>query len=314
MLIQFLDAHSALTLSSRPLLEGKRHYTERYLWDLYNMFGSSPREFHRYTSNPVAYEDLVIDQIKTIEPDDLRYVSYNPKSTHCRIFTVWPSPTNRDMFEKRIVSRFTFELLWDHLLKYRISDIQHFYYRFQKSPTMAACAGWIFEHRVHQLLRRQPEIQLVPVVQDKLGSDDCIYKDYQWENPMDLWLPGSAERPFNEVGRFRENRYCHFDSPGADSILLVYPPDGLPQILLIFVVTYSTETHDVSEDILRKIDSYRLPPDARRYYVVVTPRGNWPKIQVPKAYFGGEGRMKLPDEELRVFNYPVGDHVLFPDN
>ena len=266
-----------------------------------------------YTSNPAAYEDLVIDQIQIIEPDDLRYIPYNPKSTHCRVFTVWPSPTSRYMYENRIVSRLIFELLWDRLLQYRISDMRYLYYEFRASATMAASAVWIFEHRIHQLLRSQATIRLVPIIRHKPGPNDYIYKGYQWENPIDLWLPGSAERPLVEGGRFRRNRYCRLDSPGANSFLLVYPPDGSPPILLIFVVTCSTEIHYVSEDILRKIDSCSLPPDVRRYYVVVTPKGARPKIKFPEAYSGKKGSTRQSDKGLRVFNYPVGDNVLFPD-
>jgi len=243
-----------------------------------------------------------------MDPDDLLYASYNPRSTHHRIFTIWPWPANRYGYEKRIASRHILELLWDERLKFRFFDMGYMYTQYRASVASAADAGWIFESRVHQLLRSQPTVQLFPLIMGKLGSDDFIYKGFSWENPMDIQLPGSDENTLVKGGDFHANRYYRLvstDFPGIDSLLLVCPPDGSPPILLIFRIMHTAEAHYVSEDTLRGIDNLGLPRDARKYYVVVVvaPGGVEPVVRVPAAYFGRRGRTKLHEKVLRVLTH-----------
>ena len=304
-----------LTLRSRSFIGTEDPCTEQQLWYLYDRFRASPGDLATLARNPVEYEDLVLDQLATMEPDDLRsiYCCPAPVRQHIFIFTLWPSPTSRHEPETRIASQHVLELLWENLLRYRTPDMGYLYHQFRTSATTVADARWIFESRIHQLLRSRQIVRLFPIMQDRSRPGDVIYKGYPQENPMDLQLPGSDEDRLVEGGELRGNCCYRLPSANFSALLLICPPDGSAPDLLIFQITHNTKAHDVSEDSLRDIDNLGLSPDTLRYYVVVTPqRGVRSEIRFPKAYFGKRDRSKLPDNVLWVFNYAVPAGVLFP--
>ena len=185
--------------------------------------------------------------------------------------------------------------------------------QYWNSATTGISAGWIFESRVHQLLRSQQTIQLFPVTLHSSEADDFIYKGYSRKTPTDLQLPESDEDTLVKGCDFYANRYYRLvsaDFPEVHSLLLICPPDGSSPLLLIFHITRTAKAHDASEETLRSIDNLDLPKDTRKYYVVVTPEGVEPEVRVPRSYFGRRGRTKLRDKVLRVFTYPVPFKVL----
>lgn len=262
----------------------------------------------------VAYESLVVEKIWEIDPDKLLYAFRNSHfkyASHMIVIT-GPSPNRRDEFENRIASRRIFELLWEVHLKARVSDVRHFYDLFRAKTTTAADAGWVFEFRMHQVLREKRTIQLFPITQDHPGPVNFIYTGHSREKPIDIHLAGSDEHLLVEKGELYTNRYYRpkpVDHPAVDSLLLVHPP-GSPPILLMFQITRKVEEHGANEGDLCRINNLDLPEITRKYYVAATPEDIEPKIKIPRGY-DGTGAARLPDAVLRVLNYPVSLGTLF---
>ena len=88
------------------------------------------------------------------------------------------SPDSRDTCEKRIISQHVFDHLWDKHRQYQIPDMEYSYNQLQAGPTTADFARWIFEFRIHQLLRGQQTIRIFSIGQDRHRLGDFIYNDY----------------------------------------------------------------------------------------------------------------------------------------
>ncbi|KAF9647700.1 hypothetical protein BDM02DRAFT_3129593 [Thelephora ganbajun] len=307
-------------LQARPFL-GTNPHTECQLWYLRNEFGASPRNLDLYGDVPAEYEALVRQEIADISPEQLRYVFLNPKSRrHSHyIITAEPSPTDRFIPVMNVVSRHVFELLWEKHIKHRAGDMAYFHDLFLASPVTAVTAGWLFELRMHQLLANQRTIRLFPI----LGCHDqvdLIYNDYtaseERKDPANVQLTASEERDLLEGAQLQKDRYYRpkiTNFPAIDSLLLVHPPGEPSPILLMFQITRNKQDHDANVRGLDKVKNMGLPPDACRYYVVVTPEGVQPKIMVSMEYFGENIRQILPDEVFPVFHYPVREKEMFTD-
>ena len=103
------------------------------------------------------------------------------------------SRASRGAARKTIASRFIFELLWDEYLKDQASEMQDLYNLFSGSPITAVAAGWVFEFRMHQLLKDGRVIQLFP-----------IYRSHPWVRRYPLWqlsrcLPPKAKLKTSHV-------------------------------------------------------------------------------------------------------------------
>jgi len=310
MWIRPLDVAEAHAFRSRPFIGIRGTYTERQLWELYVKFGASPRSLALHTSDPDGFECLVTRQIMEVRSDVLRCASCDPENIFDHVFVTLPSPTSRNTYEKRIISRHVFELLWENHLQYYISDMEYFYHNFRVSPSTADFTGWIFEFRIHQLLGRQQTIQIFSIGQDSPRLGNFIYNGYPGVS-LTLQLPGSNEHLLVEDGHFHMNRYYrlkHTDFPAIDSLLFL---PGSPPTLVVFQITRNAEEHNVSEDSLRSVDKLGLPWNTRRVWVVVTPEGVKPEIKIPMAYFGMEVRTRLVGEGFGAYHLPVPLSELF---
>ena len=260
------------------------------------------------------------------------------------IVTIQPSPTNRGRTQNKIVSRRVFEILWEKHIYSRINVMQDFHDLFVASPITATSAGWVFELRMHQLLRKARTVQLFPI-RGHRADVNFIYQDYTASkkkiDPTDLQLVDSEEHDIAKGAKLKMGHYYRpkaVNFPAIDSLLLIHPLGEPSPILLMFQVTLNKKTHDAKLSGLRKIDELDLPSDVRKYYIAVTPEGIWPKITVPISYLDGgqaegedededeeedEGEDEEEDEEMdqdvdvspgrqfQVFNYPVRLDELF---
>lgn len=55
--------------------------------------------------------------------------------------------------------------------------MRDFHYLFAAGPATATAVGWIIESRIHQLLKRQQIIQVLPI-RDHHQDSNAIYNDY----------------------------------------------------------------------------------------------------------------------------------------
>ena len=226
-----------------------------------------------------------------------------------------PLSIGRDVFEKRIASRYVLELLWKAHLQFEVSDMKYLYNLFQASTTVTASTGWIFELRAHQLLAREKPIRSYRITQDKPGTVKFIYGRYSGGRPKVLQSPGSGQVPFAKGEILRKTCYYRpspTDFPDINSFILTHPRRSSP-ILVVFHVIWSAGEYHVSEDALKSINTLPLPKNTRQYHVVVTPEGVQPVITVPKGHFevGRGGGKKLSKKTFRVFNYPLSVDELF---
>jgi len=313
MWIRFLGGSETHVLCSHPFIGIRGSYTEQQLWELYVKFGASPGSLALYASAPDTYESLVTRQIMGARSDDLRCASCDPEAPFHHIFVTWPLPDRRDISQQTIVSRYVFELLWENHLQHQMSDVEYFYYKFLDSPATADLAGWIFESRVHQLLRKQQIIQVFPITQDGPRPKKVTPKDRSGRKLMEFQLPKSNERPFVK-GEPPEDGYYRLEfatnHPAVDSLLVFHSNRKSPPTFLLFRIIRNTREHIISKDTLDSIKELGLPNGAHKFYVVVTPEGVKPEIKVPKADPSKGGQ----SGEFPVFNYPVPTNVLFSRN
>ena len=343
MWIQSLEVHNAHVFCSRPYL-GKGTYAERQLWYLHDEFGASPRALAEYAADPGTYETRLHKEIEKMTAESLPKIFRDPgayQPSHY-IVTIQPSPTNRGRTANRIASRRVFEILWEKHICSRINLMQDFHDLFVASPITATSAGWVFELRMHQLLRKAQTLQLFPV-RGRCANADFVYKDYTASkkkiNPTDIQLVDSEEHDLAKGVELEEGRYYRpkaITFSAIDSLLLIHPPGEPSPILLMFRVTRNKQTRDAKLlSGLRKIDELNLPSDVRKYYIMITPKGIWPKISVPINYFDGgqdegededeeedEGEEEEdeemdqdvempPDDQFQVLHYPVRLDELF---
>ena len=219
-----------------------------------------------------------------------------------------PSPTSRLVYEKTITSKGVLRLLWDQYLKNSVADMEYFYDVFEGSSVTASACGELFELRMHQLLRWGYFLKLFPLALGRAASPkNDFYSDYSTSHKQQrlqsYWLIASEEHPLREGIQLEINHYYRpgKNFPSIDSLLLIHPEGDKPPILLMFQITRNKEKHDVKPSDLERVRGLGLPEGTREYYVVVTPLGREPKIEVPKGYFGG----------VEVFHHPVDRDSLF---
>ena len=303
-----------------PLIEGEPH-TEHQLLYLHNEFGASPRSLALFASKPEVYEAILRQEIDRMDPNRLQHIFQDPGSHHSshHIVIIEPSPTSRFGSVKRVASQHILELLWDKHIQYRIDCMSYFYNVFQANPITAAAAEWIFELRMHQLLRKKQAIQLFPV-HGHCVDTNLIYNDYtaseNQTNPTNLKFTRSEEHDLVKT-KLEENHYYRPKSNNfltIDSLLLVHSRNKKLPTLLMFRITGNESGHDVNKKDLCIVDSLEYPSNTPRYFVVVTPKDTHPRIIVPREYFGdrAQGQQWVSVNKLfPVFHYPICMEELF---
>ena len=277
-----------------------------------------------HARRPADYMKKVREAVDKTPPEALKQAVRDPESSDFShiIITIFPSPADRDSFEVDFASLAVFQLVWDKYLHSRIDDMAYYYDLFSASKISATAAGWIFEFRMHQVLRSGGTIQLFPILSSGKGDANLIYNNHTASrHRKDLKtlesLP-SAEYPLTTATHLEENCYYRPEAknfPTIDSLLIVHP-DGEPlPILLMFQITRSGH-HDAKIGGLRKVDNLHLPAPIKKYYVVVTPENAYPQITVPIRYFVEDRGVSVDvgrsaDEEFPVFQYLVRLENLF---
>ena len=322
-----LWVHKSHIFYSRPFtgLSSTGPYTSRQLWHLYHTYGASPRALSSDSREPDVYRDRVTGEVGRIRPDALRHTLQSPESDDSShfIMAIEPSPRSRNACEKRFISQHVFEMLWERHIKHQVFELQFYYNVFQGSPNTSSSAGWIFESRMHELLRQGGTISLFPVC-GHVAKSNIIFDDYtasnEKKNHKVFHLPKSEEHFLDKgthlcVGQYYRPRVANFAT--IDALFPIHSPDESSPILLTLQFTRAKE-HDVKESGLCKIDQLDLSPytEIHRYFVVVTPEEVQPQITIPKTLFGDEGtkvkKGKSLEKLFQVFHYPISMGQLFP--
>jgi len=259
------------------------------------------------------YRDLVDSQARAVPPDILQSIfqASEPCTTFHLVTHIEPSPGLRSTCRKRIASRHAFKIIWARL-KFYVSDMRFYYGLLQRSPDTTYTLDWIFELRMHELLRQGNPIQLLPVYGHLTSKEDKILKDIQ--------LPESEEHLLDEggelwVGHYYDLRTADFST--IDSLFFIHPPDEPSPILLAFQIRHNTACDAEVEDLRRVNQLSSSHADIRKFFVVVTPDNIQPRPKALKTFFGGAvARRKVgqqtPRKDWQVFQYPVHMGGLFP--
>ena len=200
------------------------------------------------------YKGLVDSQARAAPPDILRSVFQ--ASEPCAVFHlvthIEPSPSSRSTCRNRVASRGAFEILWARL-KYQVSDMRFYHGLLGRSPDTACALGWIFELRMHQLLREGNLIQLFPIYGHLTSKEDKIQKD--------IPLPESGEHLLDEGDLLCVGHYYHLQTANfttIDSLFFIHPPGEPSPILLAFQIRHNTVC-DVDEEELRRVNRLSSP-------------------------------------------------------
>ena len=281
--------------------------TGRFIYDTYR---APPRELALYGSKPEMIRKLVERQVAKMDFDGVRNALWSTDSdqTSHLIMRVEPleSPFKPN---KTIASPFAFKLLWDRYLRAQVSETAHFYDLVSEGgPGTASCAGWIFEFRMHQLLRQGYLMSLFPIGCTRSTSTkfDVYNNSHNERNAEHFQLAESQEETLDEGIELKVNHYYRptaINFLSIDSVLLIHPANSSP-ILLMFQFTWRKDEYDAKEDGLNKVDGLRVPRGTRKYLVVVTPSGGEPKIQSSKGRF--------ENEHVLVYHHPVQRRTPFP--
>jgi len=333
---------TTLTFYSRSFL-GEKPHSECQLWYLFHQFGASTRALTIYGAHPDQYEEQLRRYIDGINPDDLPYIFQNPassKNSHL-IITIYPQEGSPINFEKKFASRRVFDMVWEKHLSRRIDLMREFYYQLLTKPIAAIPAGWAFENRTHQLLRREQTLRLFPIL-PHTRKTNIIFDKYTTSEakntPTEFQLTSSEEYRLVARANLQANQYCRPESSNfaaVDSVLLIHPPSESP-ILFMFQMAQNKTKHDAKLSGLQKAEGLVVPPDTHKYLVIVTPANIHPCITVPLEYFGRTVDIQSEDTEdtdeaqgeemdddqgdtmggaqwalFRVFHYPVDMDRLF---
>ena len=185
-----------------------------------------------------------------------------------------------------------FDMVWERHLSNRVDLMEEFYNLFLATPVTATPAGWVFEDRMHQLLRTERTLQLFPILPRRAGTN-IIFDDYAASkaknDPVEFQLTRSKVHPLVEGTELQANHHYRLESsnfPAVNSVLLIDPP-GEPPILFMFHMTRNKTKEGRNLRGLHKVDALSLHLGTRRYLVIVTPEKIHPGITIPLKYFGG---------------------------
>jgi len=313
MQLLLLQVHNTHVLCSSPFLGG--NHTERRVWHLHKKFGASPRDLAGYANDPDRYRGLLVREITAVgDRASLQSTIQDPELSNLshHLIVIGPLQDDRRVAEKIFASQEVFDMLWNEFLKDRKAEMARFYDLFYGTTRVSSSAGWIFEARMHQLLATGKPIRIFrihgfPETKNMIYGDCDAFKEQ--EDPVDLEWATSEQYilPEDDSVELQEGRYYRPGStsfPTIDSLLLLPPSsDTSPPILLMFQITKNQERHDVNPGDLHRVDRLKFPPNACKYYVVVTPKDAWPKITVSMEHF--RGQPMVPDTLFSFFHYPV---------
>ena len=280
-----------LTFHSRSFL-GEIPHTERQLWHLHTQFGASARTLAFYGDDPDNYEATVHETINQMWVSRLLHAFRNPGSIQDAeyIITVHPSQTTRMRSEKRFASQHVFDLIWETHLRGRIDATKELNDLFLTSPIAASSAGWVFKNRMHDLLIKDQYLSLGPILGRRTGRN-FVYDNYtssrRRTNRTGLDMTNSEEHRLVEKAKLKMNCYYRPNPSnpfGIDSLLLTCSYGRV--FLLTFQFIWNEREHHTEFRGFDKIDELEFPSDARRYHVVVTPEGVYPRIVVPVRQSG----------------------------
>jgi len=180
-------------------------------------------------------------------------------------------------------------MVWEKHLARRLDLMEELYYLLLAAPITVTSAGWVFEDRMHQVLRAEGILRLFPI-HPRRGKTGIIFDNYAASKVRsslrEFQLASSEEHPLVEGAELVMNRYYRLESSdfaAVNSVLLIRPPGGSP-ILFVFQMTRNNTKHDLHD--LQKVSGLGVPPGTRRYLVIVTPEDIHPSITVPLEYFG----------------------------
>jgi len=285
---------------------------------LFEMYGASPRDLAINGHDPMSLHIRIDSQVKEMNLraiKDALSSSDIDNSSHF-VTRIEPSYGVRAIPRKTLSCRFAFQLLWDKYMKDQASEMEYFYHLFSNNSITASAGGWVLEFRMHQLIRDGRTIHVFPIGGHH-ANINTIYDHYPPSFDVGakaLVLPVSEEHSLLPnmtltIGNYYRPLNPNF--PTIDSLFLVEPPGEPSPILLMFQVTQNRVSHDVKPRGLAAVEGLGLPPNTRKWLVVVTPFNIEPKIVVPpKANVPNTDRMDV-DEVLRVFNYPVKTQMMF---
>ena len=288
-------------------------HAESTIRSLYDTYRAPPRELALYGSKPETIQQLVETQVEKMDFDAMRNALWSTDSSKSFHLIMRVEPSNSRFKPcKMIASPFAFNLLWDRHLRDQVSETAHFYNLVSEGgPGTASNAGWIFEFRMHQLIRQGYLMKLFPIGRTRSTSTKFdVYNNYtnfhNERNAEHFQLAESQEETLGEGIKLKVNQYYRPTAPNfpsIDSVLLIHPANSSP-ILLMFQFTRRKDEYDAKEDGLNQVDGLRVPRGTRKYLVVVTPSGREPQIRSPKGRF--------ENEHVLVYHHPVQRRTLFP--
>jgi hypothetical protein len=227
-----------------------------------------------------------------------------PSETSHFLIQIEPSPTSRYVPQTRVVTTHVFEMFWQRQPLYEMARL---YDMCRCTPTTSV-AAMLFEIRVHQLLRENRCISLVPIHGHRSAQDmNVVYDDYRPKTrfTQHVALPGSEIVTLTDGivlipgCYYRPRRRTDF--PAIDSLLLINPEKG-SDILLMFHITVNADQDEMNKVGLEKVDHLIVPPNTEKLLVNVIPKNVSPKIIVPREYFLAH---EVPNSVLSVVRYQL---------
>jgi len=188
---------------------------------------------------------------------------------------------------------------------------------------MTCTLGWIFELRIHDLLKQGGPVRLLPIYgyrseADPVSEDHITSKEGGHQKVIQL--PESGEHFLVEGDQLRVGQYYRLraaDFSSIDSLFFIHPHDEPSPILLAFQIRHNAVC-DINEEDLRRVNGLNLPhTNVRKFFVLVTPNDIQPGIEALNAFSEGTGGQRDMDQRTpgmhwQAFRQPVSMVGLFP--
>jgi len=307
---------------------------EKDLWRFYSNYGPSPRSLFLFAHNTTHYEYCLNMEIGNLSPDSLIELLQDPNAAiediHF-VITTGPLPGDRSKPYRTFTSPGVIGEYCKSLFEDEVDVLRRHYDALCGHPTTFNAAGMVFEHCVHQFLRKKKTITLFPILgriltKGENSGDGIIYDNYTTtknaKGQKQVKLPELEEfiiidesETGVKYGTYYRPKRRNF--PSINSWVLIRRGHLKGPVFIMFQITINATEHDVKQEGLDLMDRLDIPQNASRWLVVLTPRGVNPKIGPVMANYLKKkipANVSLnPKVRFRVFHYPIDIFAASPD-
>ena len=266
--------------------------SEERLWNLHATYGASLRNLFVYANRPDSYHKVVISEIEKLSAEKLRKLlssaDDSPDNSHYLMSTS-PMPHDRTEPKRKVISQDVLGECCKRVLKDDAEELKKLYDMLRGEKSMAASAGMVFEHGVHQYIREGGVLNLFPLLANPSPrGGNYVFEDYHPTHSSPFKLPRMEEYFVGKETDHTHELHTYFrplstNFASFDSWVITRQTVDGRRFLLTFQITINKKHHNLKKEGLDRLQEL-APDDALVCPVILTPMGVEPRITVPTSY------------------------------